>query len=73
MTGENPCNVCKRNDKCLDISCALMAGWASGITCSNYECMLHVEDQCMLGLEPECGANPNATFDEEEEDEEEGF
>ena len=78
MSGENPCNICKRSDNCD--GCILNdLSWHSG-ECYNDDCMLQYDCGCLLNLDNVCKSSTcfkapgvwvmDAVEDEEETDDE---
>ena len=65
--GDNPCNVCSRSDDC-PYDCVLNGLRSTGMYCTNYDCFLHYEDSCLIGIADRCGANPDFEFEEEDEE-----
>lgn len=67
LSGENPCNVCKEKGRCdlLNNNC-ILARFGQPIGCYNNECMLNVEDCCLIGIEDSCGSNPEVDLEWED-------
>ena len=68
MREENPCDICKYQDKCWEIGCPLKSRYNKVCECEQYECFLNHESMCAIGIYDNCGSRMTAdgTVPEEE-------
>lgn len=56
MNRENPCNICKNQERCSEVDCILHRIWNECFYCKQYNCFLNHEGDCALSLYDDCGS-----------------
>lgn len=53
ISGEHPCNICKRKMECYECDCN---SFARQYECNNDDCFVNHEGHCLFGFYENCGA-----------------
>lgn len=53
ISGEHPCNICKRTMECYECACH---SFARQYECNNDDCFLNYDGTCLLYFYENCGA-----------------